>query len=159
MSMLARIFPRTIDNQLRGNKASLWLLIPIVIIRLMMGLNSTFNTRWVITNADNIPLDRYSSEAANTIVSIFSIVGLYHLVLAMIGLLAIFRYRSMIPLVYLLFLFDFTAKKILTAVHPVTSTDASTVNILSIVLISLMSVGFVLSIWTKQNKQQGIVNH
>jgi hypothetical protein len=49
-----------------------------------------------------IPLDNYSSAASNTVVAVFSLWGLSQLILGLLYLLSCFRYKSMIPLFYLL---------------------------------------------------------
>jgi hypothetical protein len=49
--MLNRIFPKKIDNNFRGHWLAIWLLVPIVVARLLIGVNSILNTRSVSLSA------------------------------------------------------------------------------------------------------------
>ena len=102
--MLARIFPNQFDNTYRGHWLGLWLLAPVLLARLAIGLNSTLNTRTVAESADGIPLDTFGAAAANTVVSLFALSGFSFILLSLLGILVILRYRAMIPLMYLLLL-------------------------------------------------------
>ena len=74
--MLEQLLPRTIDNTYRGQKAALWLLGLLLLMKTAMGLNSIINGYKVATSADGIPLDTYPPAAARTIVALFGIWGL-----------------------------------------------------------------------------------
>ena len=52
--VLERLLPVRIDNHFRGNRAALWLLGLHVALKLIMSLNSIFNTRSVATGADGL---------------------------------------------------------------------------------------------------------
>ena len=101
---LGRIFPRQIDNKFHGAALALWLLGFYSLIRLIQGGMSAFNTFAIATGPDGIPVDSYSPAAAQTVLAIFALLGLNVMVLPALGLLALIRYRAMIPLVYLMML-------------------------------------------------------
>ena len=99
--MLDRLFPKAIDNTYRGHPLGLWLFVPIVLIKLLMGANSLISTRHVAMSADGIPLDSYGAAGAAQVLSLFALLGLYLMVLPVLSLIALIRYRAMIPLLYL----------------------------------------------------------
>jgi len=60
--MLSRIFPAQIDNNYRGYRLAIWLLVPIVLLRGLIGFNSIFFSRTVATSAEQL---RDSNSACN----------------------------------------------------------------------------------------------
>ena len=157
--MLGQIFPKQIDNTYRGYWLAVWLLVPIVLVKAAMGANSIINTRSVIVDADNIPLDSYGAAAAALIIFLFKAWGLSLLLLSLLGVLALIRYRAMIPLVYLLLLIENAGRKVMTLTDPLPlhSTDAGpsfsfTINL---VLITALLIGFALSASTPGEAPEG----
>lgn len=151
--MLSLLLPRQFDNTFRGWRLGLWLFVPVLIVRLGIGFNSAFNARETAMNADGIPLDRLGEAGANEAVSLFALLGLSHFLLALLGVLALVRYRAMIPLMYLLFLVGQFGTKVLNAYHPTISGGAKTVGggipVAMVVVYSLLAMtimGFVLSL-------------
>ena len=66
--------------------------------------------RWWSASIATIPLDRYSDSAASAIIGVFALWGLSQLMIGLIYLVAAIRYRSMIPLLYLLSLFEYLVR-------------------------------------------------
>ena len=87
--MLARLFPKQFDNDYRGLWLAIWLFVPIVVVRAIQGAESIVNTRNVITGADGIPLDSFNAAAAQTVVSMFALLGLQLLVIPLQSVVAL----------------------------------------------------------------------
>src|SRR5438105_1179417 len=102
--MLGRVFPTQFDNTYRGHWLAIWILVPVVLLELVISVNSIILTRMVAMGADGIPLDRFSAEAATTVISLIVLLGFSRLLLALLGVMALIRYRAMIPFIYLLLL-------------------------------------------------------
>jgi hypothetical protein len=64
----------------------------------------------VVRSADGIPLDTFTSGGAETVVSVTALLGLSHFLLASLCVLALIRYRAMIPLMYVLLLAEYLGK-------------------------------------------------
>src|SRR5216110_611809 len=116
--MLSRIFPKQIDNTYRGYRLAIWLFVPIVLVNMIMGANTMINTRDVIQGADRIPLNSYGATPARIIVKSFKAWGLGHFLMASLGCLALLRYRTMVPLMYLVFTLENAARKALHLSNP-----------------------------------------
>jgi hypothetical protein len=148
--MLSRVFPRQFDNaSYRGHRFGVWLFIPILVVELGIGANSIINTRFVATSADGIPLDRYDPAGAEAVISLFALLGLSRVLLALTGAMALIRYRAMIPFMYLLLLAMQFGTKALVFLHPIASSGSSSGGTGSVVilgLVTLMVIGFGLSI-------------
>ncbi|MBC7767371.1 MAG: hypothetical protein H7124_01145 [Phycisphaerales bacterium] len=89
------------DNMYRGHWLAIWTFAPVVLVKMVLGANVFFNTRTVIENADRIPLQSYSDAAQQTLVFMFQAWGLGLFLMAALGLLALVRYRAMVPLMCL----------------------------------------------------------
>jgi hypothetical protein len=147
--MLNQIFPHQFDNNYRGHKLALWLFALLVLMKLGMSLSAIFDGYNMARSADGIPIDTFPSGGAEAVVSITALLGLSHFLLASLGVLALIRYRAMIPLVYVLLLVEYFAKKWILLVHPIVRTGTSPSTYVNLVLIALLIVGLALSLRTK----------
>ena len=144
--MLNRVFPQRFDNNYRGHKLALWLFIPIVLMKVGISLSSIFDTYNVVRSADGIPIDTFTPRGAEAVVSVTTLLGLSQLLLALLGVLALVRYRAMIPLMYVLLLVEYLAKKWILLVKPIVRTGTSPNTYVNLVLIVLLIAGLVLSL-------------
>ncbi|KAF0184243.1 MAG: hypothetical protein FD163_1817 [Hyphomonadaceae bacterium] len=158
--MLNTIFPKQFDNVFRGYKMAIWILGLVVFVKMMMGFNSAglnpwVSTQFVIKNADGIPLDSFGPEAASVIVFMFKAWGLGLLILSLLGILAIVRYRAMIPLMYLVLLIEQIGRKIMITLAPIiTSTtvdNSSSAVPINLIITLILCFGFILSLQNKKN--------
>jgi hypothetical protein len=151
--VLNRIFPRQFDNNYRGHKLALWLFALLALMKLGMSLSAIFDGYNMARSADGIPIDTFTSGGAEAVVSITALLGLSHFLLASLGVLALIRYRAMIPLMYVLLLVEYFAKKWILLVHPIVRTGTSPSTYVNLVLIAVLIVGLALSLRTKVNGQ------
>ena len=96
--MSIQIFPKCIDNNYRGNKISLWLIWPVVIMRAAQGFSLIVGGPKLLKEADGIPLDTFSTEAANAVFTMFLISATSRIVISLIGVMVLLRYRSALTL-------------------------------------------------------------
>jgi hypothetical protein len=151
--LLTRLFPRQFDNAYRGLWAAVWLFVPVVVLRLVMGFNSIVMTRKVAVSADGIPLDRFDAAGAQEVVVEFALLGLFNLLFGLIGIVALVRYRAMIPAVFLLFLGQQLAGRALNIFNGSTSGWLPSGSIGSFVVFGLLAataLGLVLSLWDRR---------
>ena len=150
--MLSRLFPPQADNRFDGHRAALWLLGLFVALRLVMGLNSIFNTASVAAGADGIPLETFGPAAAQTILTLFALTALGQLMLALVALGALVRYRALVPLIYLLLIGDHLVRRAVIALHDVARDDGSVVGwYIFAGLLALLSVGLILSLLPRRS--------
>src|ERR1700753_429771 len=126
--MLSLLLPRQIDNTFRGWRLGLWLFVPVLIVRLGIAFQSAFNARETAMNADGIPLDKLGDAGANEAVSLVALLGFSHFVVALLGVLALIRYRAMIPLMYVAFLAIQIGTRVLNGYHPTLHGGAKVVS-------------------------------
>jgi hypothetical protein len=151
--MLDRLFPQRLDNTYRGYKLALWLFGLVVLMRLGISLNSIFNGRLVASSADGIPLDTFPPAASQTVVSLFALLGLSHLVLCLLCILVLVRYRALVPFMFALLLLQHLVRKLILHFLPVPRTGTPPGSVVNLVLLALMVAGLVLSLWSRDNLQ------
>lgn len=149
-AMLDRLLPRVIDNSYRGPKSALWLLGFLAFIKLAMGLNSVFNGAEVLSSADGVPLATYPPDSAQTIVAIFALWALGQILLGLVTVLALVRYRRMAPLVFALFLAEHLGRKLILQFLPIVRSDAAPASAINAALLVLMVIGLLLSLWQRE---------
>ena len=110
---LGRILPRRIDNTYGGHRLALWLFAAILLVKTAIALGTIFNGRDAAQTADGIPLESFGAAGAAAVVSLFAIWGLAQVVISLIGVLALFRYRAMVPLMFALFLFEHVGRRVI----------------------------------------------
>jgi hypothetical protein len=147
--MLNQIFPQRIDNTYRGHALGLWLFIPVVVMKTGIALGTIFNGRAAAQSADGIPLDSFGAAGAEAVVALFAIWGLAQLVFSVLGVLALTRYRAMIPFMFVLLLLEHLARKWILLVKPIARTGTPPGPYINLVLLALMIVGLALSLWRR----------
>ncbi len=144
--MLNRIFPQRIDNTYRGHPLALWLLVPVVVMKTGIALGTIFNGRAAAQSADGIPLDSFGAGGAEAVVALFAIWGLSQLVFSVLGVLALTRYRAMVPFMFVLLLLEHLARKWVLLVKPIATTGTPPGLYINLGLLVLMIVGLALSL-------------
>ena len=123
--MLDRLFPRHVDNRFEGHRAALWLMGLLIALKLVVSLNSMFNTALVAQGADGIPLDSFGPDAAREVLTLFALVALGQLILALIALAALIRWRALVPFLYLVSLVEMLARRLIVQTHDIARAGAS----------------------------------
>src|SRR5262245_63488258 len=123
--MLDRIFPPQFDNAYRGHRLALWLFGLLVVVRLGIALGSILNGYQAASSADGIPLDTFPPAASQAVVTLFALLGLVHLMLLLVCILALVRYRTMIPLMFVLLLLEYLCRRLVLLLMPIAGTGAA----------------------------------
>jgi len=100
--VLNRVFPKQFDNEFIGYKFSLWIFYALTALTLWRSQHHLFAADGGAESIASIPLSSYPAGPSDTIIGVFSLWGLSQLIVGLIYLVACIRYKSMIPLLYLL---------------------------------------------------------
>ncbi len=145
--MLSRLLPPQADNRFGGQRAALWLLAVLVALKLVISVNSIFNTESVAVGADGIPLDSYGPAAARQVLILFALMALGHLALALTALTALLRYRTLVPLIYLLLLGEHLARRFIVQGYAAAGAGGSSYALyLNMGIAALLTIGLLLSL-------------
>ena len=154
--MLSRILPQPIDNTYRGHRLAVWLLGAVVLMKTGIALGTLFNGRTAAQSADGIPLDRFGADGAQAVVALFAIWGLAQLTISVFGILALTRYRALIPFMFLLLLGEQLLRKLVLWWKPISRTGTPPGLYINLALVALMLAGLALSLWNRKESYRGM---
>ncbi|MEQ1618986.1 MAG: hypothetical protein ABL883_11670 [Terricaulis sp.] len=131
--MLSRIFPRRIDNSYQGHVVAVWLFAPVVLLKTVMGfnvagLNPWVTSRYILQSADGVPVDSFSAYGASVVVFMFASWGLGLLILALLSIVVLIRYRAMLPLMILVMTLEQIGRKGIALINPILSSGDDQVS-------------------------------
>ncbi len=144
--MLDRIFPQHLDKAYRGYQMALWIFGAIALMKLGLGLAHMFNADGGAQSVSRIPLDTYPAGAVQNVVAVFARMGLEQLLLGVIFVTVLVRYRAMVPLMFLVAVIGQLAVFALVAYKPLALAGPSGARTLHLVLAGLSIAGLVLSL-------------
>jgi len=152
--MFDQFLPDRLDNTYRGNKLALWLFGLVVFMKAIQSLNSIFNGYSVATIADGIPVDTFTSAGAQTVVSLFAVLGLSQFMICLLCTLVLVRYRSMVPIMFALFLLQHLGGRLILQFLPIVRTGTAPGFYVNLALTTVMIVGLALSLRSQDNLQR-----
>ena len=144
--MIEQLIPKHADNAYRGHRLALWILALIILMKLGIGLNSIFNGHYVASSADGIPIDTYTPAGTQTVLALFAVLGLFQLMLCLLGMLVLGRYRALVPLMFSLLLLEQLGRKLILLFIPIERTGEPSGSILNLVLLAALIAGLALSL-------------
>jgi hypothetical protein len=149
--MLRRLLPVRLDNEgYSGRVAALWLFAGFLVLKAIMGVNGAINTRAVATGADGIRLDGLGEGGAETVLFLFRSLSLAQLPLVAIGAVALWRWRAMVPFLYLVLLAEQIVRRLVASGAALNRTEASAIGVwINLVILALLVAGLVLSLWSR----------
>ncbi len=151
--MLSQLLPRHVDNTYHGHKLALWFFALVVFMKSTISLNTIFNGRSVASGADGIPLDTFTPACAQMVVSDFALWGLSQLMICLLCILVLARYRALIPLMFAVLLLEHLSRKLILQVMPIVRTGTPPGFFVNLALLALMVVGLALSLRSRDSGQ------
>ena len=149
--MLNLLFPKTIDNAYRGQWPGFWLLAPLLFMKLGIAVASIL-TPGNANQADGIDHSSFSAAALREAMTSTALLGLLHLAIGLMGVLAMIRYRAMTPLIYLWLLAEFLGRRVVLGLYPIDRVaGTASASYINTVLLALMVVGLALSLWPRRS--------
>ncbi|MGZ9143471.1 MAG: hypothetical protein ACXW4O_14160 [Candidatus Binatia bacterium] len=148
--ILSRLFPARIDNTYQGSKIALWILGLLIAVRTMQSVMILVNGYSIAQSADGIPLETYPAAAAQTIVALFTLSAVNRLVISLICVVVLVRYRRAVPLMFLLLLVTYAAGQLVGRVIPIVRVGQPPAVVMNLTLLGLTIIGLVLSLWKRR---------
>lgn len=144
--MLNRLFPARLDNDYRGMRLALWLFLPIVFMKLAISLLHIVSADGGAQSVSTIPLDSYSASAAQNVIAVFARMGLEQFLLGILYVVALVRYRAMLPLMYAVAVSHDIAIEAIARFKPLALVGTSGARAPALVLMALAIAGLILSL-------------
>ena len=156
--MLKRLFPKQLDNANGGQRAALWLLGLFVFMKISMSLNIILNNEEVAVRADGFRLASYGLDGAQAVLMLFARMALSQLVIALIALVVLVRYRVLVPFMCLLLIGEHLAGRFIVRTYAVPRADTGGVGLyVNIIILTLLGLALALSLWPRATRKRAAV--
>ena len=154
--MLNQLLPARLDNTYRGRKLALWLFGVVVLIKSIQSVAIMVNGYSIARSADGIPLETYPPAAAQTILALFAIFSLNRLLISLICVLVLVRYRSAIPSMFVVLALGYLGGEIILRFIPIVRVGTPPGPIVNLIMFALMIVGLALSVWKRGDQVRAL---
>lgn len=158
--MWNRIFPKIVDNTYRGHWMGIAALVVVLFLKGAQGVTVLVNTHDTLIGADGIPVDTFADNAAATALGLFALLGMSHLIVPFFGLVALVRWRALVPLVLLMSILVQLGSRLVQTVFPIPRAPAEGLGFagqpigfyvnLGILVVTI--IGFVLSLTQRRGQ-------
>jgi len=145
------IFPKTADNNYKGSKIALWIF---TVLAVMSTIRSLIHF-WAPDGGAGSIAGLDLSKGAENIIFTFGLWGFSQLIYAFIQLLVVIRYRTLIPLFYLLLFFEAIGRMIVGGIKPpILLRGTPPGGIANYILLPLTIIMFILSFSLKKGSEK-----
>jgi len=151
--MFETLLPQPIDNKYSGSKIALWLLGLIVFVHTLQSILVLVNGYSIAQSADGIPLKTYSAAAAQTILAIFMTASLRRLIISLICAVVLYRYRSAVPLMFVVLSASYIAGQVIFQFVPIVRVGTPPGVIMNLIMFVFTIIGLALSLWNRGGSQ------
>ncbi len=149
-TIVNRFFPQPIDNRYSGSKVALWLFGLIVLIHILQSVLIIVNGHSIAQSADGIPLETYPPAAAQTILAILAVSSLRRLFISLICAVVLFRYRSAVPLMFVVLGLNYLGGQVIFQFIPIIRVGTPPGVVVNLIMFGLTIVGLALSLWKRR---------
>ena len=148
--MLEAVFPRIATNDYRGHPIAVWVLVAIAIVTWARSLIHIFRFDGGAQSIATLPLDQYTPEGAAAVVMVFALWGLSQLLLGVMLAIVLWRYRSLVPLMYLLLIAEYVGRLLLALWKPAETLSRPPGAVANVVFPILAAAMFLLAVRTQR---------
>lgn len=148
---LKLLFPKVIDNQFNGRRFALWFFYFITAVTLWRSQHHLFAPDGGAQTIATIPLDTFSQGAAATVIGIFAMWGVSQIIIGLIYLAAAVRYRSLIPMLYLLMIVEYIGRAGVGHFKPIMLAGTAPGGVINLPAAAVFTIMLVLSLWRKKS--------
>jgi len=152
--MLERLFPQNKTNAYRGNPIAKWVFVLLTIVTIARSLVHMFSSDGGAQSIATIPLDSFTVNGADVVILLFALWGSSQLLIGIIYGFVLWRYQALIPLMYLLMIFEYGMRIVLGAIKPIETTGTAPGAIGDYIIIPLAIIMLVLSLRNSDQEAQ-----
>ena len=110
-----RVFPKQLDNSFRGNRIAVVIFALITVFTLVRSCIHIFAPDGGASSVAGI---NTSIEGGSNIISMFALWGLAQLLMGLVYVVVFFRYKSLIPFMYILIIIEYSGRVLIGMVKP-----------------------------------------
>ncbi len=142
-----KLLPVVVDNQFRGIKLSQYAFLLITAATIVRSLIHVFAPDGGAQSIATIPLESYSPQAAATVILMFSLWGLSQLLMGFVYLGVYLKYKSLIPMMYLLLTVEYAMRIVIGQMKPIVTSGTAPGSIGNWIMVPVCAVLLALSLF------------
>jgi hypothetical protein len=146
-TIISRLFPESANHGYTGNKVAAWVFLLLSIVSMGRSLIHLLAPDGGAGSIAGVDLSLGGSES---IIFAFGLWGLSQAIYAFLQLLVALRYKTLIPLMYLILLFETAGRMAVGAMKPPVLLHAAPGGIANYIMLPLAAVMLVLSLWERK---------
>ena len=116
--MIDKLLPQPVTNRYTGHPLAKQVFVVLTVITIGRSLVHMFAQDGGAQSIASITLDAFTPGGANTVVTVFALWGLSQLIIGLLYAIVLWRYQSLIPLMYIFFSFEYFMRLIAGAYSP-----------------------------------------
>lgn len=140
------LLPAVVDNQFRGIKLAQYAFLLLTAATIVRSLIHVFAPDGGAQSIATIPLDTYPAEAAATVIFMFSVWGLSQLLMGMVYLGVYLKYKSLIPMMYVLLILEYVMRIVIGQMKPIVTAGTAPGSVGSWIMVPVCIVLLILSL-------------
>jgi hypothetical protein len=144
--MLEKLFQKTVDNNYRGLSIARWVFVAMTVLTISRSLAHIFLPDGGAQSIATIPLDAFSSDASAVVIGMFAQWGLTQLMFGLLYVIVLWRYQSLIPLMWLFVALEWTGRLLVGFAKPFETVGTAPGAIGNYILIPLALIMLALSL-------------
>ncbi len=145
-----KLFPQPVTNRYGGAPIARWVFMLLTVNTVARALAHIFLPDGGAQSIATIPLSSFTSNGSSTVVHIFALWGLSQLLFGLLYIVVLWRYQSLIPLMYLFIVVEYAGRLLLALAKPIVTDGTAPGAIGNFVLIPLALLMLVLSLREKE---------
>ena len=147
-----KLLPATIDNQYRGLKLAQYAFLILTVATLVRSLIHVFAPDGGAQSIATIPLANYPGDAAAAVILMFSLWGLSQLLMGFVYLIVYFKYKSLIPAMYVLMIVEYAMRIVIGQMKPIVTSGTAPGSIGNWIMVPVCIVLLILSLKRAKTK-------
>lgn len=146
---MKKVLPDKITNDFKASKILIYIFSLITLVTIVRSLIHIFAIDGGAQSIAGFPIDTYSQEASKVVVLIFSVWGLSQLLMGILYLIVLLKYKSLIPLMYLFLFIEYAGRLLLGIYKSAESTHVVPGSVANYLMIPISLVLFILCLRQK----------
>ena len=152
--MLERILPKTVDNHYQGLSIAKWVFVAMTVLTVGRSLAHIFLPDGGAQSIASIPLDTFSPESAAAIIGIFAYWGWSQLLFGLLFVLVLWRYQSLIPLMWVFIFIEWSGRLLLGFYKPIETVETAPGAVGNMIIPVLALIMLVLSLQERKSERE-----
>jgi len=144
--IINKILPITVTNEFKGKRLAYYVFILITILTIGRSLVHILALDGGAQSIAGIPLDTFSQGAQQAVILIFALWGSSQFLMGIVYTIVLAKYKSLIPLMYLLIFLEYSMRIILGLIKPISTLHIVPGSIADYIIVPLALIMLYLSL-------------